>query len=167
MSDPMTTERAQALLNDAIGRQPCVRQSELDALRSVLALHARVAEVERERDEARRVAQWSETLGTVDTASSYVPFAVYEAVRNAAVALREYGRLLRSARTSVTISGSIVTMHQCAALVGCAVADYSAVEMGRRPPFDEATTRRLCAFLGCDPQPLLDAAARAEEVLRG
>ena len=30
----------------------------------------------------------------------------------------------------------------------------------------EATTRRLCAFLGCDPGPLLDAAAKCEEAMR-
>ncbi len=36
---------------------------------------------------------------------------------------------------------------------------------GRRPPFDEETTRRICGLLKCDPQPLLDARAKALEVV--
>lgn len=79
---------------------------------------------------------------------------------------RAYGTMLRLIRGQ-SEAAEFPTMGAAAALLGCTVADYSAVERGRNPPFDEATTRRLCAWLGCDPQPLLDAAKTAEEVLRG
>lgn len=75
--------------------------------------------------------------------------------------MREYGFMLRYARTE---EGR--TMGDVADALGCTVAELSGVERSREPPFDEATTRKLCTFLGIKPDPLLDSLAKCEEAFR-
>lgn len=131
------------------------------------AYEAQLAEVTRERDALARWKRWTTRLEGLDRMEhSLCEYEVYERCVRDACTMRAYGTMLRLIRGQ-SEAAEFPTMGAAAALLGCTVADYSAVERGRNPPFDEATTRRLCAWLGCDPQPLLDAAKTAEEVLRG
>lgn len=137
----------------------------------VSALRDVLAQTERERDEAcarhvratqerdvfvRRV-RWTECRESLTHSSLDFTHGVErDALRDD---MRAYGALLRTARGSTSLADA-------SDAVGCSVPDLSGVERARLPPFNEATTRRLCAFLGCDPGPLLDAAAKCEEAMR-
>lgn len=125
-----------------------------DLLEEVVALTA-------ERDALARWKRWTECWAQLHPSSLdfEADSADERAVRREA--MREYGDMLRYARTEERR-----TMGDVADALGCTVVVLSGVERSREPPFDEATTRKLCAFLGCDPGPLLDAAAKCEEAIR-
>lgn len=125
------------------------------------AYDAELARVTAERDALARWKRWTECwaqlhMGSLDFEADS---ADERMVRRES--LREYGDMLRYARTDCGR-----TMGDVADALGCTVAELSGVERSRNPPFDEATTRKLCAFLGIKPDPLLGALAKAEEALR-
>lgn len=172
MADPITPERAAELL-EASDDQP-LRHHARSLARAYLieagvtsALRDLLAQTERERD---TLARWKRWMLAQDAAarlsSADFDHAQFQARCARHAALCAYGDRLRTTRQN-SAAGAIGRFYlgDAAAQAGCTVADYSAVERGRNPPFDEATTRKLCAWLGCDPQPLLDAAKAAEEVL--
>lgn len=183
MSDPITTAREQTARDVAAHYLERLRErSRLMGLDDYAeetlepggpfealerAYEAQLAEVTRERDALARWKRWTTRLEGLDRMEhSLCEYEVYERCVRDACTMRAYGTMLRLIRGQ-SEAAEFPTMGAAAALLGCTVADYSAVERGRNPPFDEATTRRLCAWLGCDPQPLLDVAKTAEEVLRG
>jgi transcriptional regulator with XRE-family HTH domain len=64
-----------------------------------------------------------------------------------------FGELLRQLRLPTGKSLGELARH-----LGYSVVYLSDIERGRRPPFDDSKIRETAAFLGLDPEPLLDAA---------
>lgn len=187
MSDPITTAREQAARELATREIACwegeyspppdeyanvLAQTKRELLAPdgplsplCAAYEAQLAEVTRERDALARDLRFVEKRQAVRAAHEFMrELACGDAAVSAAAerAYDDYGGMLRERRLDTAWGPSDV-----AEACGLTADALCAVEQCRRPPFDDDTTRRLCAWLGCDPQPLLDAAARAEEVLRG
>lgn len=124
----------------------------------------------RERDEARaerdallRSKRWSAALKNADAGTSACfDAAVLEQTMERGEKLHAYGKRLRALRTDAE-----VTMGDLADYLGVTVPFLSDVERGREPPFDEETTRKICARIGIEADELLAAAEAAEAVLRG
>lgn len=76
--------------------------------------------------------------------------------------LLAYGRLLRRVRTR---GDTPTLMSEVQAVLDIDPLILSGVELGREPPFDDETTKKLCAMAVADPAPLLDAAERANKLV--
>lgn len=145
------------------------------------ALARSLRSVERERDDARRERddlraklRWHEALVGVERVlfgcmAGDVPKEEGDRALKRSKAMKHYGKLISEARYDAGNHVYAGTGRQdlIAKRAGVALVDLSLAERGVIPPFDDATTRRICEVIGCDPQPLLDAAAKIEEVLRG
>lgn len=154
-------ERVFTLTGEAVAANVLLRACAKD----LAAANLRAENAERERDALARTLRFRERLDAAyahlaktrqfsrgneadDAANAYGVFA-------------DYGGMLRERRHD-SARGFADVAEAC----GVTFDDLAAVEQRRLPPFDEATTRKLCAYLGCDPRPLLEAATRAEEALR-
>ena len=131
----------------------------------VSALRDVLAQTERERDEARRTLRFIDriadaTMRLAET-TRFSRARDHDAAYEAHGIYADYGGMLRERRHDATRG-----VADTAEGAGVTEDELVAVEWRRRPPFNDATTRRLCAFLGCDPGPLLDAAAKCEEAMR-
>lgn len=133
------------------------------------AYERELAMVTRERDDLARWKRWRLVADTMALTMDDLDETLGAANDARREAFYGYGKLLRATRTAghERLDVEVRLMGETAARIGMRVADYSAVERGKSPPFPDDVTRRLCSWFGCDPQPLLDAAARAEKVLRG
>lgn len=147
-------------LTDAYDKALRIAEGTEAALRDVLA------QTERERDALLREKRWRECWEHLHGSSADLDTKSAARRETQRIALRGYGQLLRAVRSAVLVEGRYVTMLDAARAIGCSVPTLSDVERSKAPPFDDATTRKLCAYLGCDPAPLLAAAARCEGVLR-
>lgn len=122
-------------------------------------MRAELARVTKERDELLRWKRWAAAreavaIGRRATVSQELDAEEWHRV------MKRYGVRLRIARMH---AGMLFSDVQAA--LGIAPAALSGVELGREPPFDVETTRRLCKFIGTDPAPLIKASAEAMRVV--
>lgn len=130
-------------------------------------------EARAERDALRAKLRWHDALVGVervlfDCVAGDAPKEEGDRALKRSKTLKHYGKLITDARYDAGNHVYAGTGRQdlIAKRAGVALVDLSLVARGVIPPFDDATTRRICEVIGCDPQPLLDAAAKIEEVLR-
>lgn len=123
-------------------------------------MQAALARMAAEKNELLLWKRWTTALDMVVMASKSMTLEDRQRATVWHFAMTRYGCSLRYARQEANL-----TMGDVQDKLGIQVTQLSGVERGREPPFDAATTRRLCALIGVDPEPLLREAEKAVRVM--